>query len=418
MRNVRPVLSEADSSIADLTEHLSDDGYRLTYGGYDYLALHALTRSDALQEVGSTMGVGKESDIILVTSPSPIHATQHVEAILKIHRLGRTSFRTVANNRSYLGKRLHTSWQYLSRLSAQREVNAMRLLYDAGIKVPRPIGHSRHAIVMNLVPGAPLRAVPLASFGRNRREQEARVGALYGELMEIVLSLAERGIIHGDMNEFNIMLAGIQQGQAEPDEDGHDEDDDELEDSRHERTALQEKDDEKSAESPSMQGDTFSTDAEDLAEDARSTGEDWAVTPYVIDFPQVTSMSHPQASEYFERDVDGIKAFFRKRYHFESDDPGPTFEEAASRLAVAAGHGIQRLDAQMEAAGFNKKMAKQLSSYYAGAEVDLNDIEVDFPENDSTSLVPKDPVDSVGQSLSEMRMGDAGRQKAAAGWSL
>ncbi len=34
---------------------------------------------------------------------------------LKLHRLGRTSFRAVKNQRDYLGKRTQYSWLYLSR---------------------------------------------------------------------------------------------------------------------------------------------------------------------------------------------------------------------------------------------------------------------------------------------------------------
>ena len=34
---------------------------------------------------------------------------------LKLHRLGRTSFRAVKNQRDYLGKRQNYSWLYLSR---------------------------------------------------------------------------------------------------------------------------------------------------------------------------------------------------------------------------------------------------------------------------------------------------------------
>ena len=36
-------------------------GYRLNYGGYDYLALKALCAREVLLSVGNQMGVGKES---------------------------------------------------------------------------------------------------------------------------------------------------------------------------------------------------------------------------------------------------------------------------------------------------------------------------------------------------------------------
>ena len=42
----------------------ADDGYRLTYGGYDYLAMRALSKRDSMYSVGNQIGVGKESGAI------------------------------------------------------------------------------------------------------------------------------------------------------------------------------------------------------------------------------------------------------------------------------------------------------------------------------------------------------------------
>jgi RIO kinase 2 len=42
----------------------SDEGYRLTYGGYDYLALRALSKRDSVYSVGNQIGVGKESGAV------------------------------------------------------------------------------------------------------------------------------------------------------------------------------------------------------------------------------------------------------------------------------------------------------------------------------------------------------------------
>lgn len=44
-----------------IDEFKIDDGYRLTYGGYDYLAMRALSKRDSLYSVGNQIGVGKES---------------------------------------------------------------------------------------------------------------------------------------------------------------------------------------------------------------------------------------------------------------------------------------------------------------------------------------------------------------------
>jgi len=41
--------------------------------------------------------------------------------------------------------------------------------------------------------------------------------------------------------------------------------------------------------------------------------------PVMIDFPQMISVSHELAEEYFDRDVNCIVDFFAKRFSYESD---------------------------------------------------------------------------------------------------
>lgn len=168
----------------------SVQGYRLNYGGYDYLALKTLCARDVILSVGNQMGVGKESDIYIVASPS---GDQYA---LKLHRLGRTSFRNLKNKRDYHKHRRNMSWLYLSRLSAMKEFAYMKALYDRGFPVPKPIDYNRHAVVMELINGYPLCQV----------HELQDPSALYNEFMELIVKLANNGLIHGDFNEFNLML--------------------------------------------------------------------------------------------------------------------------------------------------------------------------------------------------------------------
>lgn len=39
----------------------------------------------------------------------------------------------------------------------------------------------------------------------------------------------------------------------------------------------------------------------------------------MIDFPQMVSISHLNAEYYFDRDVQCIRDFFRRRFNFETD---------------------------------------------------------------------------------------------------
>lgn len=75
---------------------------------------------------------------------------------LKLHRLGRTSFRAVKSKRDYLRQGSHYSWLYLSRLSAVKEFAFMRALQTRGLPVPEAIDQNRHAVLMSLVDAFPL----------------------------------------------------------------------------------------------------------------------------------------------------------------------------------------------------------------------------------------------------------------------
>jgi RIO kinase 2 len=116
---------------------------------------------------------------------------------MKLHRLGRTSFRKLKEKRDYHKHRQSTSWLYLSRLAAMKEFAYMKALYERGFPVPKPHDFNRHVVIMDLLPGYPLSQV----------REVAKPEELYDELMNMVVRLANHGVIHGDFNEFNIMLS-------------------------------------------------------------------------------------------------------------------------------------------------------------------------------------------------------------------
>ncbi|KAK8742204.1 hypothetical protein OTU49_002176, partial [Cherax quadricarinatus] len=166
------------------------DGYRLTNMGYDYLALKVLSSRDIIGAVGSQIGVGKESDIYVVTD------TLGNPLCMKLHRLGRTSFRKLREKRDYHQNRNRMSWLYLSRLSATKEFAYMKALHERGFPVPRPVDCSRHCVIMELVNGHPLCNI----------HEVKDVPELFSDLMNLIIKLANHGVIHSDFNEFNLML--------------------------------------------------------------------------------------------------------------------------------------------------------------------------------------------------------------------
>lgn len=285
------------------------DGYRLTYGGLDYLALHSYAGRGQVYSVGTRVGVGKESDILVVADD------KGTQRILKIHRLGRISFRSVRSNRDYLRRQKHGhggggGWMYLSRLAAEKEYAFMRALRDEGFPVPEPLGQSRHTVLMQYVDGSPLRQV----------SEVPDPAALYADLISLILRLARHGLIHGDFNEFNILIQ--EERPQKP--------------------------------TPSTKGKE-----PDVSKTSDEEDENVTITPIVIDFPQMVSMDHQNAEMYFDRDVNCVKRFFERRFHFTSTQPGPFFKDAKKTVGR---DGARRLDAAVEASGFSKKALKDLEA--------------------------------------------------------
>ena len=126
------------------------DAYKLQNIGYDFLALRVFRKSGAVKTIEMRIGVGKESDIYLCRSEDS------KLVIMKLSRLGRTSFRTVKNNRDYIQGRSHYNWLLLSKLATTREFIYMQACYEKGFPVPIPVIQNRHGMIMSFINGFPL----------------------------------------------------------------------------------------------------------------------------------------------------------------------------------------------------------------------------------------------------------------------
>ncbi|XP_075224673.1 RIO kinase 2 [Lycorma delicatula] len=243
------------------------DGYRLTNGGYDYLALKTLTSRGSLVSFGNQIGTGKESNVYVVANGDG------QSLCLKLHRLGRICFRNLKEKRDYHKHRHKASWLYLSRISATKEFAYLKALHDRQFPVPKPIDCNRHCVIMELVDGYPLSQV----------HEVPNIEALYDDLMNLIVKLGNCGVIHGDFNEFNLMITP-------------------------------------------------------------------GGKPILIDFPQMVSTCHINAQMYFERDVNCVRDFFKRRFGYESE-MFPTFDVINREDAM---------DLEVSASGFTKQMEKHL----------------------------------------------------------
>ncbi|KAJ7619100.1 RIO1 family-domain-containing protein [Mycena polygramma] len=292
--------SLAKRNLVSKVQNAKYDGYRLTYGGYDFLAMRAMSKRDTMHSVGNQIGVGKESDIYIVAD------AEGKEMVLKLHRLGRISFRAIKEKRDYLGKRKSASWMYMSRLAAQKEWAFMKVLHEHEFPVPRPIDQARHCLLMEFIDAYPLRQIA----------EVPSPGKLYSELMDLIVRFAHAGLIHGDFNEFNILIR-------------------------------------------------------------RESGD-----PIVIDFPQMVSTSHANAEWYFNRDVECIRTFFKRRFRYESA-LYPRFKSTIS--ADGAATGDFRLDVVVAASGFKQKDMKVLEEYMEAVQSDGSESSEESEEESSDS---------------------------------
>jgi RIO kinase 2 len=164
-------------------------GYTLNYSGYDCLAINALVKAGVLEAFGKPLGVGKEADVYDALNP------KGERVAVKFHRLGRISFRQTKRKRAYTAE--YASWLFQSRLAAEKEYKALKLLYPYGVAVPEPISQNRHVLVMGMIEGA-----ELAEW----KEVPKPERVLKEILKNIRRAYLKAGVIHCDLSEYNVIL--------------------------------------------------------------------------------------------------------------------------------------------------------------------------------------------------------------------
>ena len=166
-------------------------GYTLTIMGLDMLAINALVKKGVLEALGDKIGVGKESDIYEALTP------EGERVALKLHRVGRRSFRRTVILRPYVLERETKDWLSESKLSAQREYRALEELSKLTDYVPKPIGYNRHAVVTSFIDGVELYRVGSLSDPED----------VLSKIISVVdTAFNEVGIVHGDLSEYNIII--------------------------------------------------------------------------------------------------------------------------------------------------------------------------------------------------------------------
>jgi len=186
-----PDLVDRHLLVSGMIQRLGYTGFRLTFIGYDCLALNALVRRGVVDALGKPLGLGKESDVYAAKG------RKGSEIALKFHRLGRVSFRQTRRARGYVADRSHTSWIYQARMAATREFAAMKRADRVGVPVPRPISQNRHLVAMGMFRGSDL--------SRARLSQPAKT--LRSILFKVKRLFCEAHVVHGDLSEYNVLMS-------------------------------------------------------------------------------------------------------------------------------------------------------------------------------------------------------------------
>lgn len=164
------------------TEYL---GSSFTFKGLSIYSLKRLVRRNVISMLGKIMGEGKESVVYNALSE------KEGEVVVKFHRVGYPSFKKVKEKRDY--GTLH--YTVLTVRSAKREFNALKRLYGY-VSVPKPIAWEGNAVVTELVDARELNRV--------RLEEPEQVLDM---IIEEIKKMYERGIVHGDLSQFNILVS-------------------------------------------------------------------------------------------------------------------------------------------------------------------------------------------------------------------
>jgi RIO kinase 1 len=171
--------------------------------------LQPLIDDGVIDEVVRSLKSGKEATVYLVRSGPHLRCA-------KVYRdMGQRSFQKRAQyqeGRSARGSRQaramgkSTSFGRREQESAWKnaEVDALYQLVAAGVRVPKPLGYFDGVLVMELVAGAD--GNPAPRLGEVELPAET-AREFHDVLIRDVVRMLSLGLIHGDLSEFNVLVA-------------------------------------------------------------------------------------------------------------------------------------------------------------------------------------------------------------------
>ena len=171
--------------------------------------LQALVDEGLIDAVVRQLMSGKEATVYVVRSgEETLCAKVYKEATNRSFRqaVDYTENRKVKNSRQARAMAKGTRFGRESQEAAWQsaEVDALHRLAAAGVRVPKPFNFFEGVLLMELVADAEGAAAPrLNDVGFSADEARGHHATLLGEVVRMLCA----GVVHGDLSEFNILLA-------------------------------------------------------------------------------------------------------------------------------------------------------------------------------------------------------------------
>ena len=166
----------------------SNIGFTLLVTGLDIYVLKILSNRNTITSIGPQIGIGKEAEIYLA------HDSQEKDKILKMFRLGRSSFKQIKRKRDISTST--SNWLLLNIQTAKREYDILNYLRQSSTSFPTPLYRSFHCIVMEPFYGSRLADAESLDDPQSVLEK----------IISNVKIAYQSGYINGDLNEYNIMV--------------------------------------------------------------------------------------------------------------------------------------------------------------------------------------------------------------------
>ncbi len=166
---------------------------KITSKGFDHLVLWELVKGGYIDRICSEVGTGKESFLYSAIKDGEWR-------IVKFHRYYGAPFKDIKKSAAFaaISKEIHYEEVEIPRERARNEYRILKAL--KGLNVPEVYARIKHGLLMNLIGKDGLPAPELSEVDLSNPKDALNI------ILEDYREFLNRGIVHGDLSEFNILV--------------------------------------------------------------------------------------------------------------------------------------------------------------------------------------------------------------------